>query len=205
MEEEKERRKSSLGSEKKKRRKSLFEWSKGEELNLLKKLVEFNSKNISREEFYPFLRNGSLAEVSKIQIFDKIQQLKREYLENKLELRKMRKRNVKLEEDDDDYNDKRDEGFELSNQLWGEVDETERASNSKALEVCSRNYYEGFFESCGLDVQLFDPSFHDATKKDIDHLFNLEHHVILSKAKLTAQILQLKYDLIQARVNNPTN
>ncbi|KGN49711.1 hypothetical protein Csa_018385 [Cucumis sativus] len=178
MEEGKEGRKRSTGSGKKKRRKSLFEWSKGEELNLLKKLVEFNTKNISREEFYPFLRNGSLAEVSRTQIFEKIQELKREYLKQKLELRKMRKRNVKME-DDDDFNNKRDEGFELSNEVWGKVDETERASISKVLE--------------------------DAAKKDIDRLFNLEHQAFLFKSKLVSKLVKLKNDIIQAPITDPTH
>lgn len=204
MEEGKEGRKRSTGSGKKKRRKSLFEWSKGEELNLLKKLVEFNTKNISREEFYPFLRNGSLAEVSRTQIFEKIQELKREYLKQKLELRKMRKRNVKME-DDDDFNNKRDEGFELSNEVWGKVDETERASISKVLEVCRRNYYEDFFESKELDVKLFNPSFQDAAKKDIDRLFNLEHQAFLFKSKLVSKLVKLKNDIIQAPITDPTH
>lgn len=199
MGEEKEGEKSSLGSEKKERRrkKSLFEWSKGEEVNLVKKLIEFHTKKMGDEEFYPFLRNGSLAEVSKIQIFNKIQQLKNEYLEKKLELRKMRIKHLKYENDD--------EIFELSNRLWGEVETTGSTSTSKALDVCSRSYFEGFFDGHGLHVQLFTPSFLHSTNKDIHHLFSLQNHHFLIKANLKAQLAQLKYHIIQHPYNNPTN
>lgn len=206
----KEIKKRSSGREKKKGKRSiLFEWSIEEELKLLKKLVEFSTNNIAHEEFYPFLRNGSLVDVSKIQIFDKIQQLKNKYLEkiNKMELH-----------DDADGGDNEleswdDEGFELSKRLWGETAEThpsngtpKSASKSEALDEWNKSYFENFFDSHGLELHLFTPSFLEATKKEVDQLFCLQNHHFLIKANLKAQLAQLKHHIIQTRFpNNHTN
>lgn len=193
MEEGKEEKKMSCSERQKikRGRRSLFEWSKEEELVLLKKLVEFSTNNIPHEEFYPFLRNGSLAEVPKIQIFDKIQQLKNKYLEDN---------------NGDEIRD--DEGFELSKRLWGEEEEdteTTTEQSCKALDMWNMSHFERLFESHGVESDLFTPSFLEATKREVDELFCLQNQHLLNKANLNQQLAQLKHHIIQTRFKNHTN
>ena len=184
-------------STRQKKAKTLFQWSEGEELNLLNKLVEFSANNLDHEQFYPFLRNGSLADVPKIQIFDKIQQLKRKHLE-KLESRVQMVSHV---------DDERDESFELSNRLWGENEietETQNVSTSKAFDAWSMSSFEALFEGHSLHLDAFTPSFLEATKKKMDERLDLQNHHSLIKANLKAQLAQLKHHLTQTRFENST-